>query len=297
MVETGSIAAAARKENLTAAAIGQRIQTLEQSLASQLLIRSARSVTPNERCLNLLPAMREIIRMTDELQRSIGDGELAGHFRIGMIPTALICMVPNLVGRLSAAAPLLQLRIVPGCSHVLYEMVVKDELDAAILVHPPFALPKVLRCDVLRSEPLALVANRRIAHEKVLASLRERPLIQYDSHSWDGQIASRYLVDNAITPRVHCEIDSLEAITMLVKQGRGISLVPAWAGLTAGEVHATPVPDAAEYARDVVFLRKAFSRRTMAVNAVRAALVTTNENTSRLRASERAIKCISRESV
>ncbi|MCS5514959.1 hypothetical protein NWF32_03855 [Pseudomonas qingdaonensis] len=46
----------------------------------------------------------------------------------------------------------------PGDSRSLYEKVLGGELDAAILVRPPFTLPKALALQVLKVEPLILIA-------------------------------------------------------------------------------------------------------------------------------------------
>ncbi|MGU8077213.1 LysR substrate-binding domain-containing protein [Burkholderia pyrrocinia] len=272
VAETGSLAAAARKERLTAAAIGQRIQTLEQGFSSQLLIRSARSVAPSERCLKLLPTMREIIRMTDELADAMNSGALAGELRIGAISTALTGILSPAVKQLSSSAPQLRLTVSLGCSRTLYELVANNELDAAILVRPPFVIPKVLRFDVLRSEPLMLLSGWPADQSKVLALLREHRFIRYGSRTWGGQIASRYLLDHDIAPETLCEIDSLEAISVLVAQGLGVSLIPAWPGLSVGGLCPTPVPGASDYARDIVLLAKSSPHRPAALDALKMAL-------------------------
>ena len=46
VVETGSIAGAARNMNLTAASVSQRLKSLEGSLGSRLIVRSGRTVKP-----------------------------------------------------------------------------------------------------------------------------------------------------------------------------------------------------------------------------------------------------------
>lgn len=61
VVETGSIASAARLQNLTATAVSQRIPALEVEFDTPLLSRSAHSARPTEACLNLLPRAQTLL--------------------------------------------------------------------------------------------------------------------------------------------------------------------------------------------------------------------------------------------
>lgn len=71
VVETGSIAGAARKQWLTAAAVSQRIKALEQELECSLLYRSAHSAKPTEACYNLLPRARKLVQDVQGLKDDI----------------------------------------------------------------------------------------------------------------------------------------------------------------------------------------------------------------------------------
>lgn len=158
VVETGSIAAAARRESRTAAAISQRVQALERLLGCTLLLRTAHAARPSDQCLLILPKIRAIIELAQDLQSDLHPDGLAGELTIGAISTALTGVLPTLIERLALAAPDLKLKITPGDSKSLYEKVLAGELDAAILVRPPFQPPKALALVVLKVEPLILVA-------------------------------------------------------------------------------------------------------------------------------------------
>lgn len=140
---------------------------------------------------------------------------------MGAVSTALTGVLPGLIERLARSAPGLKLQITPGDSRSLYEKVLGGELDAAILVRPPFTLPKALALQVLKVEPLILIAPAAQAALAPDTLLREHPFIRYDAQSWGGQIAQRYLDEQLITPQLLCELDALETIVMLVAQGMG----------------------------------------------------------------------------
>lgn len=265
VIETGSIAAAARRENRTAAAISQRVQTLERSLGCTLLLRTAHAVHPSDQCLMALPKIKAIIELTQVLQHDLHQDGLTGEVKVGAISTALTGVLPDLIERLTLSAPNLKLRITPGDSKSLYEKVLNGELDAAILVRPPFQPPKALACTVLRIEKLVLVAPPACVGRSLDTLLREGPLIRYDARSWGGQIAQRYLAEQAIEPEVLCELDALETIVMLVAQGMGVSLVPQWSGMALEGLYVLPVEEGHLYSRELVVMHGSAPHRPLAM--------------------------------
>ncbi|WP_333989277.1 LysR family transcriptional regulator [Pseudomonas sp. S3(2024)] len=265
VVETGSIAAAARRESRTAAAISQRVQALERLLGCTLLLRTAHAARPSDQCLLILPKIRAIIELAQDLQSDLHPDGVAGELTIGAISTALTGVLPTLIERLALTAPDLKLKITPCDSKSLYEKVLAGELDAAILVRPPFQPPKALALVVLKVEPLILVAPAAYAGQSLETLLRVHPFIRYDARSWGGQIAQRYLDEHAIEPNVLCELDALETIVMLVAQGMGVSLVPQWAGMMLEGMYVLPVEDGQRHARELVVMHGSTPHRPLAM--------------------------------
>lgn len=265
VVETGSIAAAARRENRTAAAISQRIQALERALGCTLLQRTAHAARPSDQCLALMPRIRLIVEQVQALQSDLAHDALAGDMKIGAISTALTGVLPRLIERLAVSAPALKLTITPGDSKSLYEKVLTGELDAAILVRPPFQPPKSLTLVVLKAEPLILITSASLCAQPVETLMREQPFIRYDAQAWGGQIAQRYLDERAFEPKVVCELDALETIVMLVAQGMGVSLVPQWAGMALDGLRVLPVAGGRCYSRDLVVLHDSTPHRPSAM--------------------------------
>ena len=226
VIEAGSIAAAARRENRTAAAISQRIKALERTLGCTLLMRSAHGACASDQCLLLLPKIQAVIEQARELQEDLSQDGLSGEIKIGAISTALTGVLPEAIERMALSAPRLRLKITPGDSRSLYERLLTQELDAVILVRPPFQPPKALTATLLRVEPLILIAPTEWGTRTLEALLREQSLIRYDARSWGGQIAQRYLEDQSFDPQVLCELDALETIAILVaRSGRGCHAV------------------------------------------------------------------------
>lgn len=59
--------------------------------------------------------------------------------------------------------------------------------------------------------------------------LSAEPLIRYDRRQWGGRLADSYMQQENIRTRDRYELDSLEAIAVLVDRKLGVSLVPDWA--------------------------------------------------------------------
>ncbi|MCG6889104.1 MAG: LysR family transcriptional regulator [Gammaproteobacteria bacterium] len=230
VAELGSIAGAARAQNLTPAAVGQRIAILEKHFGTALLNRNTHKAVPTDACLNLLPRAQQIVDEFQRMSSEIETSGLAGKFHLGAISTALTGILPGTIRQLAQVAPKLVLQIKPGTSNSLFSDLAERRIDAAIIALPPYALPRSFKVLVLRNEPLVLL-SRNASGNNARAKLEHNPYICYDAQSWGGLKAFQYLKDSKIRIEPFYELDALEAIEKLVLQGMGVSLVPQWAGL------------------------------------------------------------------
>ena len=229
VVELGSMAAAARRLGVTPAAVAQRVQALETDIGATLLLRSGRTVRPTEAGIAILRRGHDLLRDARELSVLAAGDALVGEIRLGAISTALTGLLPPMLKRLASEAPALDFYVVPGTSVGLYRSVIDGDLDAAILVQPQFALPKTCEWRLLRAEPLIVIAPRAQRNRDPHELLRTEPFIRYDRNHWGGRLADSYLRQAAIRPRERLELDSLEAIAVMVSEGLGVSLIPDWA--------------------------------------------------------------------
>ncbi|WP_109476112.1 LysR substrate-binding domain-containing protein [Paraburkholderia sp. C35] len=243
VVESGSIAEAARVEHLTAAAIGQRVQALERELGFALLSRNGYTAQPTEACLALLPRARRMVLEASLLRGDADRDGLSGPLKIGAISTVLTGMLPAALREFTRRAPNGRPVIVPGTSKSLYQALHAGELDAAIVVAPPFALPRSMCVVPLRSESLVLLAAKNVRGSAVKL-LSTQAYIRYDPGTWGGRYAANWIADHGIEPTVLCDLDALEAIAMLVADGMGVSLVPQWSGIErfTADCRMTPLP-------------------------------------------------------
>lgn len=229
VIEKGSIAEAARHLNLTPAALAQRVQALEAEIGVRLLVRAGRTVRPTPAASAILERSRAIVQEVRALRSIAVEDEPVGELRLGAVATAMTGILPDLLKRCSTNYPGIDIHVTPGTSRDLYPKVLDGELDAAIIVQPEFALPKICDWRSLREEPLVVIAPAAAPQADPHEVLRAYPFIRYDRSHWGGRLADVYLRRAGIRPPERFELDSLDAIAVMVDRGLGASLVPDWA--------------------------------------------------------------------
>lgn len=229
VAQYGSFAEAARRLGLTPAAIAQRIKSLEADVGAALVVRSGRTVRPTPAGERILAHAQELIRDAQELRTMAASEEIAGELRLGAVLTAITGLLPDVLSRFVGLHPKLKISVVPGVSTELYRQVIDGELDAALIVEPPFALPKTCDWRVVHTEPMVLIAPEKMRGRDARDLLTNEPFIRYDRKHWGGRLADDCLRAAKVQPRELFELDALGAIAVLVSRELGVSLVPDWA--------------------------------------------------------------------
>ncbi|TCK98942.1 LysR family transcriptional regulator [Shimia isoporae] len=222
-IDGGSIAAAARAQGITAAAATQRVGALEAELKVSLLQRNGRNMAATPACETILSDLREMLALRAGLEAELAREVLSGTLRLGAISTALGEFGSSIIASLGKSAPDLELKVFPGGSQATYESFTQRTVDMALVVKPPFELPKTVRFDSVVRHPIGLVRPRDAP--------RDIPFVIYARDSWGGKLCFDALTELHNTPRVLCEMDAVEAIAQLVAEGVGQAVLPWWDGL------------------------------------------------------------------
>ena len=229
VADSGSIAEAARRTNLTPAAVAQRIHSLENELGATLLLRAGRTVAPTSAGQAICQRARELVRGVNDLRMLATSNTMTGVLRIGAGATAITGLLPVILGSISRQYQQLEVYVEAGTSLELYERVLNQSLDVAVIVEPRFEMVKACAWQILRREPLLLIVPEAMRDLDPHTLLKTMPFIRYDRKYWGGQLADLYLRENDITPTDWIELDALDAIAVMVSKGLGISIVPDWA--------------------------------------------------------------------
>jgi DNA-binding transcriptional LysR family regulator len=272
-VDAGSMSEAARRLDLTPAAVAQQIRTLERELGTPLLARAGRTVAPTEAGHRLAERSRGLLREFANLKAAVNEEVATGELRVGAINTALLSLLPDALARFARAHPQVHVTVQSGSSVELYEAVQRGELDAAICLHPQYAPPKTMAWALLRDEPLVVLAQARLSRREPHALLAREPFIRYDRGVGGGKQADRYLRRAGIAPHERFELGSLAAIAMMVDRGLGVSLVPDIASpLTRGlKVARIALPLATESRRFGIVWQRASVRARLVRGLIESA--------------------------
>jgi DNA-binding transcriptional LysR family regulator len=253
-VDHGSIAEAARRLDLTAAAVAKRIRALESEIGAVLVTRSGRTIRPTEAGAAIVEHARRFLIEARDFKSIAATDRPSGQLRLGAFQSALSGLLPDILALMKENYPQIDVHITSGISSELYRKVLDgDDLDAAIIGQPPFAIPKSCHWRLLREEPLILLTKAPAASRKPHAILASEPFIRLDRNLWPGRLVDGYLRKAGIRPRELFEIDGAAAIAVMVDRGLGVSLLPDWAppwpeGLSLAKL---PLPDAASFARRI----------------------------------------------
>lgn len=250
VADSGSMSEAARRLDLTPAAVAQQVRALQREMGTPLLARAGRTVAPTEAGHRLVVHARALLRDFGHLKASVNDELAQGELHIGAINTALHSLLPDVLAAFARRHPQVRVHIRSGLSVELYDAVRQQQLDAALCLHPAYSLPKALHWETLRNEPLVVLAPQRLARRAPHELLAREPFIRYDRSVGGGKQAERYLRHAGISPHERFELSSLAAIALLVDRGLGVSLVPdaatPWPGLRVARL---PLPQADETRR------------------------------------------------
>ncbi len=154
----GTFAAAGQRIGLTQSAVSAQIRVLEQGLGVRLFDRSGRAAVLNAAGRHALPLAEQMLSLYGQMALPSDVAEWRGELKIGAIATLQTGLLPEALPRFREKAPHIELKLVPGVSLNLLGQVDAGELDLALLIKPPFALPKELLEVSLAREPFVLIA-------------------------------------------------------------------------------------------------------------------------------------------
>jgi DNA-binding transcriptional LysR family regulator len=253
----GTFAAAGLHIGLTQSAVSAQIRNLEQALGVRLFDRTGRQAILNPAGQRAVPLAEEMLATFQRMAVSEAAGEYRGELKIGAVATAQTGLLPQALVRLRQQAPGLEPKLVPGVSLNLLSQVDAGEVDLAIMIKPPFELPKELSAQVIRREPFVLIVPLTVDGDEPLQLLAEQPHVRYDRNSFGGRLVTRFLREQRLEVRVALELDELDAIVKMVEFGLGVSLLPK-AGLWLEQPLKVRVIELAEltFYRELVLLQR-----------------------------------------
>ena len=239
VAELGSFTRAATALGTPQPVLSRQVRQLEVELHQTLFARTGRGVTLTEAGALLLAHGRGILHQVNLAREELGRvrNALSGQVSIGLPPSLARLLTVPLTLALRAELPEATLTLTEGFSVSSLEGLRAGRLDMAVLYNP--AAAPDLETSLLQRESLVLigaqaqVAQARLRKRLPLAELAHLPLILPSRPNAFRLLVDAELQKIALKPHVVIEIDGLNAILELVREGLGYAVLP---GYTLGSV-------------------------------------------------------------
>ena len=232
VAELGSFSRAAVAMGLAQPLLSRQGRQLEVGLRQNLLLRNGRGVTLTDAGKVLLEHARGILHQvalaTEELATS--RHALAGRVSIGLPPSLSRLVTVPLTKRFREVLPQVQLTLTEGFSLSMLDSLRAGQLDMAVLYNPTPSPD--LELSVLHQDTLALVSGAAMSsHNKArvaLHELAELPLILPSRPNAFRLLIEAEMARLDLKPSIVLEIDGLNAILELVREGFGHAVLPTY---------------------------------------------------------------------
>lgn len=211
-------------------ALSRQIAALEEELGVELFRRAKKRVTLTTAGQEFATYVKNAL---DELQagkqsmNKLQAGQ-RGTIHIGCVESLAAAFLPPLFASFRQQYPHVRVKVRVDHSDELVAMVEQGEVELGLILDPPTPSELLILKELFR-QPLQLLVPARhpLAGTKTavpLARIREEPLLLLDETSRLGQITGRIFAQRGLAVRPVIEIESVEGLKELVRQGVGVTL-------------------------------------------------------------------------
>jgi DNA-binding transcriptional LysR family regulator len=227
VVRRGSVTGAARALYVTQPALTARLNALERTVGTPLLVRRRGGVRVTEGGRAFLPyAERALQAVADgrtvlaELARGA-----AGYVAICASPIVSTYALPTILKRFAETHPGVQVAVRTGHSEEMIDVVKRDEVAVGLL--RAFNDPDVEQFTLYEDELVLVVHAEHPAGEVVrLADLADEQFVLFDRASSYHELTNAMFLEAGIAPRSIMELDNVDSAKKMVGLGLGIAFLP-----------------------------------------------------------------------
>jgi LysR family transcriptional activator of glutamate synthase operon len=231
IAETASFTGAAELLHVSQPALSYQIKRLEEKLGTQLFDRRGRRIALTAEGELFLPLAQAVLFRADEAIRVLQEhlGIDVGEISMGCNPTVATYLVPSLLAAFHKDYPRVRVEVVEGGDIELQHMVHTGSIDFAVVTAP--GAPHTLDVTPLGSEYLHLVTppgHRFAEHASIdLGRLAQEDFVlPTNSYNLTAQIIDACR-RSGFEPRVAYQAGSIEAVMNFVREGLGVTILPA----------------------------------------------------------------------
>lgn len=241
VAELGSFTRASIALDIAQPALSRQIRLLEVELRQSLLTRNGRGALPTEAGTLLLKHGRGILHQVEVAREELGAvrGALAGRVSIGLPPSLSRLITVPLTRAFMKQLPQAHLTLTEGFSVLMHDGLRVGNLDMAVLYNAEHS-PEV-EMTTLHTEELVLISKKADAGAKgksrdiprkrqpiSLSEVANLPLILPSRPNAFRILIEGEMVTIKRKPQITLEVDGLNAILGLVKEGLGHAVLPSY---------------------------------------------------------------------
>jgi DNA-binding transcriptional LysR family regulator len=230
VMEEGTIAEAAVREHIAASAVSKRLSELEQTLATELFIRSNKGTEPTAAAFTLLNLARGVLNDLDGIyaqMREYASG-VRGHVRVYANISAITQFLPAELKSFMAQYPQVQVHLQERISSVIAKAVADNAADLGILNDGNYG--EALTLLPYHDDELVVVApqGHPLARRKSvrMAQLLDCDVVGAHPGSVMNHLLTRAAAELGRPLRLRIQVSSYDALCLMVSAGLGVGVMP-----------------------------------------------------------------------
>jgi LysR family hydrogen peroxide-inducible transcriptional activator len=238
VLEEGGFKRATARLGITQPALSYQIKRLEEELGVQVFRRGPGGITPTEAGRVLLDHAHHVMTTVREAHQAVRElsGGVSGEIRVGAIKCVGSYFLPRVLWEVRARHPMVRPKILYRDSDELFEALLANRLDVAMVVDPP--PDRRMRHDRVFDEMISLVSgpgHRFYGRPTVgVAELQEVEFVALSPQTSAGGLIRAYLDRLGLTIVPSVSTDNVETVKRMVEVGMGVAFLPDMA--TADDV-------------------------------------------------------------
>lgn len=225
LARTGSFTLAARELGVAQPSISNHVQSVENRFRARLFLRRNGAVTPAPRLAEILPQIRSILALGQDVERELGDGSAlsGGELRIGY--STYQTAIPR-IARFMHRYPEIRIEARAGATDDVLALLENGQIDAGLVSarEVPAQLEglALLRTRiVLAVLPTHPLAGRRRIEWREIAGL---PLIQREKGSGTRRIFEAAATVARVRVQTRLALGCWGSLTAMVRAGGGVAV-------------------------------------------------------------------------
>ncbi len=255
--EEGSFTAAARREGATQSGISQHLKQLETELGAPLLIREGREVEPTLAGKLYYRECVEVLKKLEAAQQNVAVHHVRGAIRVGLMPTFTRSVLAPAMDKFLVSAPGSEISVTEAYSGVLTEMILKGELDFAIV--PAFEGATGISHRLLARDREMLVTAKRGKATNLkpvrLSELGPLKVVLPGLQNTRRRNIETYFSVNGVTVAQRLELDAMMGTLQFVAASDWVAILPfvmMVSDLDGGHFDVRPLEDPPLYSEFVL---------------------------------------------